>query len=681
MNTTYDVFLSYARADERHAEDLQTRLEQNGIRCWRDRDQISPLEYFFPHRLADAVEQSAVAVVLLSDAYVSSYYCLQEFINCRVDQPLSNSMLRVLVLDPNLADHPLIEASGNSAIQQIDHASQEIAAWSRQFRPAPSRQEDFEELTADLLAELSRPLYSTSCHSYAKLVLGPLIESELVSRALARKELRGTHQRALDLQSRCEGARTTPQFLRDAIRSRVAYSHYILGNFGEALELRLEDYTAGLTRRGAHDFGVMQDGDMLVHCLHRLGRDAEAEGLAKRNLSLARVHFGPAHEMTLGALSSLAGIYADSGRYADALPFVKEAYFAKHAALDSSSDEWRSIVMNYGFVLMRTGNPKDALPLLRKVFRAYEEDFGLDNIDTSQAEIKLAECHLRLNDSALADTHAQSAMRAFSKLALSHPLRAHGAIMAIQCAYANSNLTGQQQITQKHINPLLQEGGDLADQVSHFISSNPEYFQSPKLFDDIESMMGNWASLQRKGFRTVSIETSETQSCGVCRHVRSSSAKCTIHDVDINFESWSCSNFQFTGESRIAGEVPESVWRTLPLTVDVAYGGALAGDPDCQFIIGVLCAHRALHQIIADKLASDRAISTSAVYSHCGTELSSSHWFSLAAMSDSPSSVGSKLARRMLDPNTPREDIERNVAAFWKYSEDFLHKSDYYRTL
>jgi hypothetical protein len=90
----YDVFISYARIDNRTAEG---EPEKNGwvtrfhrhlsitlakksgddVRIWRDARQISGNQ-LFDKAIQDAVERSAVFVALLSPGYVRSTYCRQE---------------------------------------------------------------------------------------------------------------------------------------------------------------------------------------------------------------------------------------------------------------------------------------------------------------------------------------------------------------------------------------------------------------------------------------------------------------------------------------------------------------------------------------------------------------------------------------------------------------------------
>jgi hypothetical protein len=194
-------------------------------------------------------------------------------------------------------------------------------------------------------------------------------------------------------------------------------------------------------------------------------------------------------------------------------------------------------------------------------------------------------------------------------------------------------------------------------------------------------MMVNWSILTTKGFYIVESEDSSTHSCSVCIQLDAETTVCKKHNININLESWSCPQFKFTGESRIEGDVPKTAWESLRPTIGIAIDGANSGDPDCQFIIGVFCAHRYLHQIVRNEVAKLHGITPLDVYKTHSKEINSNHWYILASQSPHQNSNGAKLARKMLSAETNRKDINHNVAIFWKFAWDFLQKSDYYENL
>lgn len=472
---TFDVFISYARCDESIAVSVESKLNALGFKCWRDRENISPSEYFFPENLAEGIENSRVAIAILSKGYLSSYYCMQEFINCRLDQPMSRSKIRMLCLTESLAKHSIVEASGNKALRIDDLKGSKLRKWIDEFSVGDSCKEGFETLAERLDRHLSFPKVSSACVKYKNSLLLPLCEMEVVNTLLKRKDLIAAKSRLSNLSAAVEGSITVPKFLLAALRSRVAFLHYLSGEYNEALELWQDLYIKGASSRGLDDFGVLLDADMLIQCYNRLGHQDKAIELARESLLHANKKFGGNHEITLGLINAIAGIYCDSGRYAEALSYIKPAYMAIRDRSKKDDDLWRSASMNYAFVLMRVGEDEVSLPIILEVFDLYKNSCGIDNIDTAQAEIKLAECYLRLGRYAKADGHAQSAMRAFSQLDVIHPLRVFSAVIALQCAHASSNEIFFQRIHRSHISPLLLRNEGVAHKVRSFLNSHPEY--------------------------------------------------------------------------------------------------------------------------------------------------------------------------------------------------------------
>lgn len=77
MESKYDVFLSFREADTRRTfvSHVIRSLNQKGIRTYKDENQprgdgrISP-------EVAQAIEESTIAVIVLSENYASSVWCL-----------------------------------------------------------------------------------------------------------------------------------------------------------------------------------------------------------------------------------------------------------------------------------------------------------------------------------------------------------------------------------------------------------------------------------------------------------------------------------------------------------------------------------------------------------------------------------------------------------------------------
>lgn len=85
----YDVFLSFRGEDTRHTliKDLREKLKRKGIRVFIDDDMLKLGDVISPS-LYGAIEESTVLVVVLSENYASSTWCLKELV--KIMQCLSN---------------------------------------------------------------------------------------------------------------------------------------------------------------------------------------------------------------------------------------------------------------------------------------------------------------------------------------------------------------------------------------------------------------------------------------------------------------------------------------------------------------------------------------------------------------------------------------------------------------
>lgn len=76
---TYDVFLSFRGDDTRNAftDHLYEALVQAGLRTFRDNDEIDRGEELKPE-IDRAIKESRASVVVLSENYATSTWCLEE---------------------------------------------------------------------------------------------------------------------------------------------------------------------------------------------------------------------------------------------------------------------------------------------------------------------------------------------------------------------------------------------------------------------------------------------------------------------------------------------------------------------------------------------------------------------------------------------------------------------------
>jgi hypothetical protein len=78
---TYDVFLSFRGKDTRYSftDHLYNALIQNGIFTFRDDEELETGKPISPE-LLKAIEESSFAIVILSENYASSAWCLDELV-------------------------------------------------------------------------------------------------------------------------------------------------------------------------------------------------------------------------------------------------------------------------------------------------------------------------------------------------------------------------------------------------------------------------------------------------------------------------------------------------------------------------------------------------------------------------------------------------------------------------
>jgi len=77
----YDVFLSFRGEDTRYGftGNLKKALDDNGVRTFIDDKELKKGDEITP-TITRAIEESMMAIVVLSENYASSSFCLQELL-------------------------------------------------------------------------------------------------------------------------------------------------------------------------------------------------------------------------------------------------------------------------------------------------------------------------------------------------------------------------------------------------------------------------------------------------------------------------------------------------------------------------------------------------------------------------------------------------------------------------
>jgi len=121
------VFLSYARSDEKFARELSSELTKQGLAVWLDEEQVLPGDNLH-ERVADALKKSNAMVVLISPQAMKSEFVRSE-INYALGNPKYEHRLFPVEVRPT-EDVPwfLHELQGFSASQGAKKISQSIAS-------------------------------------------------------------------------------------------------------------------------------------------------------------------------------------------------------------------------------------------------------------------------------------------------------------------------------------------------------------------------------------------------------------------------------------------------------------------------------------------------------------------------------------------------------------------------
>jgi tetratricopeptide (TPR) repeat protein len=479
MTRTYDVFLSYARTDSLRADALQVQLSALGITSWRDRDNISPTEYSFTERIAEAIGASRCVIAILSKSFLESYYCYQEIFNARISTQPKDSIIRFLLLDAHLDGHPIVDVFSNSDLINPSNIATELQTWMK-TRPKPSGRRSspsFSVASQELTAWLKEKVEKRASLEYIRTVVEPFAELESSLHDLHAGQLDQALKRIEIIEKKISSLSDVPLFLQNAAKSRLAYAYNSVGRFRDAVTLRAAAFTSQSATLGRSNFETVLSANALIHSLRRSGDSDNALRLAHENLSVTNTNYGESHTLSQMTANSLAGILIDQGDYESGATILERVHAAiLSGSVKRDSDEAQSVAMNYGFCLMKAGDLDGAWQVLTGVKDIYISGNSPSPIDVAQVDIKLAECALRDDRHQEARDLAHAAMSAFECLTIEHPLRVFGAVVALQCFHAGDYSEDKRYTFDTHINPLLESDAEASEQVRGFLDANPELY-------------------------------------------------------------------------------------------------------------------------------------------------------------------------------------------------------------
>ena len=106
---------------------------------------------------------------------------------------------------------------------------------------------------------------------------------------------------------------------------------------------------------------------------HDQGKYAEAEPLYQRALAFAEKVLGPEHPSTAASLNNLAGLYRDQGKYADAEALFARAMGISEKALGPQHPDTADGLNNLANVYLDQGKYAQAEPLFKRMLVIYEK--------------------------------------------------------------------------------------------------------------------------------------------------------------------------------------------------------------------------------------------------------------------------------------------------------------------
>ncbi len=497
MNYRTDVFVSYSRKDTKEVDLICTALEEDGISYWRDRDEITAIEYDFPQRVLEGLKHAKLVILVLTPNFLDSFYCFTELLNILVDAPLSHPPIRVIVLDSKLANHPLIEISRCEAFS-CNPDNGNIGGLKQWLKNSPRIdfvpfKFDLEQKSKRLLAEFIS-LYAVSSPpviEFSENFIQPFLKLELIGHFLIQDRLKEAIALAEEIYSTLESSNNTSNFLIDVAGSRLAHAYSKYGLQKKAVSIRRKLFNRDVKLRGRANSETIHACDSLIISLSRLGEFDEALALAEANLAVAKKTFQSAHPLALLSASTLGGLYLDQGDYGRAKIIMEPAYNSlTESGLEKNSESYLIIKVNYGFACCRVGELVKAQGIFQSCIIEYSKINGENSTDVALTRIKLAETYCKQERFQEAAQQAIDAMKVLEIFHPYNPARIMAGVMTIQCCYLAQQIEDWHSMFDKFIFPGLSETSEngIGSKLKVFLIQNSEFIPLHRITDVIMSL-------------------------------------------------------------------------------------------------------------------------------------------------------------------------------------------------
>jgi len=172
------------------------------------------------------------------------------------------------------------------------------------------------------------------------------------------------HRQAIDLQKQLLGSTDTSVALS---LGNLAVAQRFAGNFADAEKSSLESvqiYRLHGAPSQDHQQALSNHGNLLAV----QGRTAEAKPYVVASVEMSRQLYGPGSLRSAYSQRILADLHMRMGEYAAAEPLMKEVLRIRETNLPKSHEHIGQSKADYGGLLLRTGRPEQALPLLREAY-------------------------------------------------------------------------------------------------------------------------------------------------------------------------------------------------------------------------------------------------------------------------------------------------------------------------
>jgi len=174
--------------------------------------------------------------------------------------------------------------------------------------------------------------------------------------------------------------------------------------------------------------------------LAQQGRVEQGLELARQALELARGQLGTRHRETGATLNTLAGLYQDMSRFAEAEPLLREALEVSHLTLGKDHPTYAVALGNLAGILQRLGRRREAIPMLRESLDLLQRTVGRDDQSYARTALFLAQIHASLGEESAAESLIEPALAVLrADLGPAHPRYLHS-LKALAAAFRQGQM-------------------------------------------------------------------------------------------------------------------------------------------------------------------------------------------------------------------------------------------------